>query len=208
MTWQTWWLFTVTATVLALTPGPAVLLVVSTGMRRGPLAALRSSAGILTANAGYFVLSATSLGTLFLASHGLFRMVQWLGSGYLLYLGLRAWFGRAPVLASMEPATAPAGGPLFLNALLVQAANPKALLFFVAILPQFLDPQAPLPFQVALLGVTCTAVEAAILVGYGWLAGGAARLTTRPRLALVVDRVAGSLLIVAALGLARQGHAH
>ena len=235
MSWQVFWLFTLTETVLALTPGPAVLLVVSTGMRRGPSAALRSSAGILAANAGYFVLSATSLGALLVASYGLFSLVKWLGSAYLLYLGLRALFGRAPLVfseqggATAHPLEPPLGASevnsaaraavadrtpsasprrLFLNAFLVQAANPKALLFFAAILPQFIDTRASLALQVFVLGVTSIAVEALVLVAYGWLAGGTARLAARPRLAVWLDRAAGSLLITAALGLARQRHAH
>jgi homoserine/homoserine lactone efflux protein len=207
MTWQTWWLFTLTETLLSLTPGPAVLLVVSTGLAHGPARALRSTAGILAANAFYFALSATSLGAALVASATLFTVIQWVGGAYLVYLGLSALLSRSSVLEAASVQRATKTRSLFLNAVVVQGANPKALLFFVAILPQFLDPRAPLAWQVAVLGVTSIAVECLVLLGYGLLAGQAARFASRPTFATITNRLAGSLLIVAGLGIVRQRQA-
>jgi threonine/homoserine/homoserine lactone efflux protein len=94
-----------------------------------------------------------------------------------------------------------------MSAFVVQAANPKALLFFMAILPQFLDPLGSLEVQVALLGVTSIVVEAIVLLGYGLLAARAQRLAARPRFATLTHRLSGGILLAAALGLARQSHA-
>ena len=87
-------MFALTEGALTVTPGPAVLLVVSQGLRSGSSGALRSAIGILAANGLYFAVSGTSLGALMLASRSLFAVVKWVGAGYLLYLLSGAKGGR------------------------------------------------------------------------------------------------------------------
>src|SRR5690349_21197803 len=99
MSWRTWSLFSVTVTLLCLTPGPAVFLVLSQGLRRGTAKALSASFAMLAVNAFYFVLSATSLGAILLASYNLFYAVKWIGAAYLIYLGLRTLLEKAPALS-------------------------------------------------------------------------------------------------------------
>ena len=89
MTLQTWLLFCATETLLSLTPGPAVLLVVGQALGRGGRAGLVAACGILSANAMYFALSATGLGAILLASSQLFTAIKWLGAIYLIIVGLQ-----------------------------------------------------------------------------------------------------------------------
>lgn len=199
MTLEGWLLFCATDLVLSLTPGPAVLLVVSLGMTRGARAGVRAGCGILTANAMYFAVSATGIGALLLASWNVFFAVKWLGAAYL------AWIGAGMLLRRPDPAgplRAPARGNGFRLGFLVNASNPKNLVYFVAILPQFIDPTGPLASQVAILAVSSMAVELLVLVGYALLAERGQRFVRTPRAQVLVQRTGGLLLIAAAARIA------
>lgn len=183
MTLKTWLLFLVMETALSLSPGPAVFYTVSQGVRGSLRRTLPSAAGILTANGIYFALSATSLGAIIAASAQFFTIAKWIGAAYLIYLGvkaLRSANSMHSVALGGEPAQQ--GRDLrnvYLGALTLQLANPKALLFFLALLPQFIDPSIPVVPQMLILAATSMVPEFCILTGYGWLAHRAAHATAR-----------------------------
>jgi threonine/homoserine/homoserine lactone efflux protein len=198
--------FTLTEAALCLTAGPAVLFVVSQGLKHGSLKSFWANAGILTGNAFYFVLSATGLGALLIASHRLFLRVRWLGAAYLVYLGIKTLLSRN---AARGLATVPdknSGGRLWFRGFAVQATNPKALIFFTALLPQFINPGAAISIQLLILGISSLFVEFIVLGGYGILAGRASTLAGVPRFALATNRVSGGFLIAAGAGLALAGN--
>jgi homoserine/homoserine lactone efflux protein len=204
MTWQIWLLFVTTEAVLSMTPGPAVLYVLSQAIRRGAAKSVWASWGILSANAMYFALSATSLGAVIVASYKLFFLIKWAGAAYLVYLGLRSFFGKTSVMSLPESVDDSRSGPRILrDGFFLQAANPKALLFFTAILPQFIDARHNVAFQILVLGISSILVELVILFIYGQLAGRALSTARNPRFEKLTNRVAGSLLIGAGVGLAR-----
>jgi homoserine/homoserine lactone efflux protein len=204
MTFQLWLLFVTTEAVLSISPGPAVLYVLSQGIKRGPGKSVWASWGILSANAMYFALSATSLGAVIAASYKLFFVIKWAGAGYLVYLGLASFFGKSSVLSLPEEKSSDHSGPRILrDGFVLQAANPKALLFFTAILPQFIDAHRNVALQILVLGVSSIVVEFIILFSYGQLAGRALATARNPRFEKITNRVAGSLLITAGVGLAR-----
>jgi homoserine/homoserine lactone efflux protein len=159
---------------LSLSPGPAVFYVVSQGARGAVRRSLPAAAGIISANAVYFALSATSLGALIAASARFFTMAKWAGAAYLIYLGVRALrsAGSSRAVDLRDAAAAPPGDRrrVFLGAFTLQLANPKALLFFLALLPQFIDPLEPVAPQMLILAATSMLPEFLILTAYGWLA--------------------------------------
>src|ERR1700689_1148040 len=148
MTLATWLLFCLTETALCLIPGPAVLLVLSTALRRGFPSATRATAGILAGNTMYFALSATGIAAVIVASHTLFSALKWAGAAYLAWLGLRMLLAPAPGGDAPTQPVAGRGDRVFIRAFVVQAANPKALVFFIALLPQFINPALNVPWQI------------------------------------------------------------
>jgi homoserine/homoserine lactone efflux protein len=183
LTFKTWLLFLVMETALSLSPGPAVFYVVSQGARGALRRTVPAAAGILTANAIYFALSASSLGAIVASSAQFFSIVKWVGAAYLIYLGIKALRS-----ANSSQSVALVGRPehdntalrgVYLGALTLQFANPKALLFFLALLPQFIDPAQPVAPQMLILAATSMLPELCILIGYGWLAHRAVHVSAR-----------------------------
>ena len=204
MNWTLWWLFVPIDVVLCLTPGPAVLLVLATALRRGTGAGAISTLGILSANAIYFALSATGLGAVLLASYRIFFLVKWAGAAYLIYLGVRALLQKSPATgdADTDGGGSRSAGRLFLDGLLLQLSNPKAIVFFAALLPQFIDPKIDILLQIIVLGITSIVIESVVLLCYGLVAGRAMAVARQPRYARWTNRVSGVLLIGAGGGLA------
>ena len=206
MTLETWLLFVLTEGALCFTPGPAVLLVLSQGLTRGTRASVCATLGILAGNAGYFALSATGLGALLVASYELFSLIKWMGAAYLVWLGVMACIGKSSVLAVTPTQTAGLWRTL-VNGLVLQVSNPKALLFFTALLPPFIDPRGSVVTQVVILGVTSVVLEFFVLLAYGALAGRLTSIATRPRFQTITNRVAGTMLVAAGINVAMQRRA-
>src|SRR5580692_7399046 len=128
MTFKTWLLFLVMETALSLSPGPAVFYVVSQGVRGAVRRSLPAALGIISANAIYFALSATSLGAIIAASARFFTIVKWVGAAYLIFLGVKALRSagstQAIVLDTNDPARHRDLRHVYLGALTLQLANP------------------------------------------------------------------------------------
>jgi homoserine/homoserine lactone efflux protein len=189
-------LFAVMEFLLSLTPGPAVLLVISQGMRGGFRTAARGAAGILSGNAIYFAASAAGLGVLLIASQRVFVVLEWVGAGYLALLGLKMlFFPHEP-----DAATSVVDPMAYRQGLLTQLANPKAIAFFTALLPQFIDPHRAISPQFIVLGIVSITVELPVLLFYGYAADrGRERISRHARM---VERLAGLCLVIAAARLA------
>ncbi|MFZ6707877.1 LysE family translocator [Undibacterium sp. TC9W] len=195
MNLESWALFTATEAALSLSPGPAVMMVVAYGIARGWRTSLFVTLGILTGNAIYFAVSATGIGSLILASPKVFLAIKYLGAAYLVYLGLSAIFGKpSPLTISKLDGVTLSGRKIFSSALMLQLMNPKTLLMFVAILPQFIDPREPVGVQMLILAACSIIPEFFILLGYGMLASKASHWATQERYAVITERIAGTLV--------------
>ncbi len=191
--------FVAASVVLILIPGPNVALIVANSLAHGARYGLVTVAGTSAAMVVQLGLTALGMTTLLGALAQGFEILRWIGVAYLVFLGLRAW--RAPALdltrARPEPRAARA---ILLRGFLVSLTNPKTLLFYAAFLPQFLDASGNVGRQLAILSVTFVAL--ALVIDGGW-----ALLAARLRGVLGVNgrlrnRLTGSLLMGAGLGLA------
>jgi threonine/homoserine/homoserine lactone efflux protein len=188
--------------VMAVTPGPANLFAVATGMARGPAAALGGVAGMNAATLVWFGAAALGLGALITAFPAAFRVIAVLGALYVAWLGLKAlWAARqAPGAAPEPPAQAGAvpGRSALVDGFLVQILNPKAVLFFTVVLPPFLDPARPAAPQLGLFALATISLD--VLAMSAWGLGGAALALamTRPDVRRAFSAGTGVLLLLAA----------
>lgn len=200
MSMHVWLAFASFALLVSLLPGPAVIAVVSTALRGGFRASLAATAGVLIGDAVFVAAAAVGLGAL-VASHGVFVAIRWLGIAYLAYLGVRALLDRGRAFA---PDAARAERRAFRFGLSTQLANPKVILFFGALLPQFVDPARPVAQQFVLLGATFILSDALVFAAYGALAHRARTLLRTPRAARVTARITGVAMLGAAARLAAE----
>lgn len=151
MTWSIWLMFLMLSLTAAFSPGPGVLFAIATASHAGPKQVIYSSGGNALGVLIVAGLATTGLGTLFHTSATAFSMFKLLGAGYLMWLGFRAWKSGTTVLlnktptnllstaTTIVPQSVPSGSQLFRQGLLVAVTNPKAIMFFAAVFPQFMQ---------------------------------------------------------------------
>ncbi|WP_430396517.1 LysE family translocator [Ferrovibrio sp.] len=194
MSFELWLAFAAASTVMLLIPGPTVLLVVSYALGQGWRAALPMAAGVALGDFTAMTLSMLGLGALLAASATVFTLLKWVGAAYLIYLGIKLW--RAGDALQAEPRRDAASAAKMLgHAWLVTALNPKSITFFVAFLPQFLDPAADFWLQMLVFEVTFLVLATANAAGYALVAGKARQAVGNPRVIRAVNRTGGALLV-------------
>jgi homoserine/homoserine lactone efflux protein len=206
---QVWLAYLVAAWVIALSPGSGAVLSMSHGLAYGVRKTSATIAGLQIGLAVVLLIAGVGVGALLVASAQAFWVVKVLGAGYLIWLGWNQW--RSPVAENQ--AALPGGeGALsarqrLLRGLLTNMTNPKGIVFMVAVLPQFIDPQRPLWLQLLILLVTTVATDVVVMHGYAWLAASLQGLLRTARARRVQNRVFGGVLMVmgASLMLVRRG---
>ena len=202
MSIEVWAAFVAASTILLVIPGPTVLLVVSYALGQGWRAALPMAVGVALGDFTAMTLSMLGVGALLAASAGLFTALKWFGAAYLIWLGVKLW--RAGGTLDAEPRTDRASAVRMLgHAWLVTALNPKSIAFFVAFLPQFLDPASSLLTQMLVFEATFLALAFTNALGYAIVASRARRLAGNPTAIAWFNRAGGTLLIGAGLATAR-----
>lgn len=164
--------FLVAMFVMAITPGPANLFAIATGMERGKRAALLGVLGMNAATLVWFACSALGLGALILTFPKAFHGLALAGAAYLVWLGLKSLWAGIKNVESHASASVRAGRSAFFDGFMVQIANPKILLFFSAVLPPFLDVDRPLVPQLIMFACATISMDLISMSAYG--VGGAA----------------------------------
>ncbi|MFO1427724.1 MAG: LysE family translocator [Steroidobacteraceae bacterium] len=218
-------LYALATLLICLTPGPNVLLVISLGLRDGVAAALRAVGGVALASLVYLAVAALGVVAALVASSTLFAVVRYAGAAYLVYLGLRLVAEglrtrdgrRASGGGAGSGGNAGAGGGAMADraqasrpgwqGFLTHLSNPKAVLFWTALLPQFLDPAAPVTRQIVLLGLLGMLIDAAVLSAYAASAAAARHSLLTRTVRHWIDLAAGVFFTVAGilLALAHRG---
>ncbi len=190
-------LFFVSTLLLELSPGPAVFLVIGHGMKFGLRGAMLGALGIEIINGSYFFLSAIGLTSALLAYPTVFMGLQWAGITYLIFTGVQIFFSakERPLTYSHDIQ----GSELIGQGIMTQISNPKAIIYYSAMLPQFVNTEKSLGLQMTVLGSVSCGMEFMILTIYGWLAFKGSQYLPGPKAILWQDRIAGICLIAVAL---------
>jgi homoserine/homoserine lactone efflux protein len=159
MALHTWLLYMVAAVGLALTPGPNSLLVLTHGALHGRRKTLFTVAGGALGFLALIALSMLGIGALLKASAGVLTVLKLCGGAYLVWLGIQLWRAPAIHLEADNSKADSRGVGLFRQGLLTAVSNPKALLFYGAFLPQFIDPNRDLWIQFIVMATIFVAVE-------------------------------------------------
>jgi len=200
---ETLLLFLVTTFVVVLSPGPAAIAVTAEAASSGFKRSFLVIVGIATANVVYFVLSATGIAALIIASHTLFMVIKWVGVAYLLYLGFGAIFSDAgPININRSNKKNGAAYKVFLRGFILEISNPKALLYFSALLPQFIDISKPIIPQVTIFCFITLVLDLTCYSLYGYLGFKSISSGIKPVIVKIINRSAGSMLVFAGLKMA------
>lgn len=187
--WPLFSAFLLASFVLAVTPGPGVLYIVTRSLVQGRRSGLVSVAGVALGNLGNALAASAGLAALFAVSSLAFSVVKYAGALYLVYLGAQMLRSSAVENSSAVPPAAPLGR-VFRDGFVVALLNPKTTVFFAAFLPQFLSPNAPPMFQGMALGSIFVAIAAVTDSAYA-LAAGVAASTLRGGVARRIGRRLG-----------------
>ncbi len=198
MQWSTWLAFFVASWLISISPGAGAVYAMSSGLthgfRRGYIATVGLVLGIWT----LLLIVAVGVGALLASSVHAFAFIKWFGVAYLMYLGVLQW--RAPVrIVHAEQLNATFNAKaLILKGWLINSSNPKGVLFMLAVVPQFIVPEAPLLPQYLIIGATLAFTDIVVMAGYTALAANLLRLLKTERHLRWMNRVFGGLFIAAA----------
>lgn len=192
---HSWLAFVVASLALLIIPGPTILLVISYALSRGPRVALATVAGVTLGDIIAMTASLAGLGALVLTSAVLFTALKWAGAAYLVFLGINML--RHADKAALGEVAEVAGETrrVFWNACTVTALNPKSITFFIAFVPQFLDPTRALLPQFVVMEVTFVSLASAVVLAYALLAGRLRGRIARPSTLSWLHRGGGVALI-------------
>jgi threonine/homoserine/homoserine lactone efflux protein len=196
---ELWLAFVAAASIMLIIPGPTILSVISYSVAHGRRANLPLVAAVALGDSTALALSLLGVGALLAVSAFWFTVVKWIGGLYLLYLGITLLRAGVTAAATPAPPAAASRWRLFANTYLVTALNPKGMIFFVAFLPQFINPAHSAVPQLWILAVTFVVLATANATLYAVFAASASGLLSSRKAQRRFNLVGGSLLSVAGI---------
>lgn len=196
MPFDLWLTFVAASTALLLIPGPTILLVLSYALTQGRQVAVATATGVALGDLIAMSASLLGLGAIVLASATAFTVLKWVGAVYLLWLGFKMLrsAGTTDLGDLTKDSELPARG-VFGHAAAVTALNPKSIGFFIAFVPQFITPEAPMLPQFAILVATFVTLAALNALAYALLADKMRSRISRPAVLRSLTRLGGATLM-------------
>ena len=196
MTLNTWLAFFVASWLISLSPGAGAIKSMSTGMRYGYMLGLYNIFGLQLGVCFLIAVVAAGLGALLATSAWAFDVIKWCGVAYLIWLGFEQWRADAKAIEFVADLGA-SPRLLVIEGFLVNASNPKGIIFMLAVLPQFIDPTQPQLPQYLICAATLVFTDLVVMSGYTLLASRVLRALSEPHHVRWMNRTFGGLFIAA-----------
>ena len=197
--------FVLASAVVLVIPGPTILLVVTRSLNHGASVRRATVAGVVLGDLVAMTAAMLGAGALLLASAELFTLLRIAGGAYLLWLGIRTW-RSAGSQWTLEDSPAGSPGRVFSESFAVTATNPKSIAFFVAFVPQFIDPARPWLPQIAAMVLVFVTLGGLNAAGYAWLSGRARTVIAHPRTRRRVAHGSGGILVAGGVAIMATAH--
>ena len=192
---ETWLAYTLVTTTFLLIPGPTIILVISYSLLRGRQAVIALVLGVGLGDLTAMSLSFLGVGVLLQTVATAFYFIKWLGAAYLIWLGIKMWFSVSELTDLDKKNRSHSWREIFSSAYITTALNPKSIVFFLAFIPQFIEPELPFTTQVVILGATFFVLAIISVLGYAALAIYAGQQLHLPLIQRWTHRIGGGLLI-------------
>ncbi|MDN2480993.1 LysE family translocator [Vibrio agarivorans] len=195
---ETWLLYLLAVFILTASPGPSSLLCMTRGVTGGMRVGLATALGSLTAITCILTLSFTGLGLVIASSEWIFNVIKWFGAAYLVYLGLKSLLSKQETFVHQEPTLQEPKRPYlkhYMSGFIVGASNPKAILFFTALFPQFIETQHSLVSQYVIFTLTFMVMELSWLMIYAYMGAKSSHWIFAQGRAKLFNRLTGGVFI-------------
>ena len=192
---ETWLAYTLVTTTFLLIPGPTIILVISYSLLRGRQAVIALVLGVGLGDLTAMSLSFLGVGVLLQTVATAFYLIKWLGAAYLIWLGIKMWCSVSELTDLDKKNRSHSWREIFSSAFITTALNPKSIVFFLAFIPQFIEPELPFTTQVVILGATFFVLAIISVLGYAALAIYAGQQLHLPLIQRWTHRIGGGLLI-------------
>lgn len=191
-------MYLATVLLFMLSPGPSHLLMISVGISDGFKKSLATAAGDLSANIIQIILAGFGLAAIITSFQYGFTAIKWAGVAYLVWIGIKTIYTSFKKETSLDAKQSSSVLNLYMRGFITSAANPKAVIFFAALFPQFIDPNQPLALQVLVLGATYIVIDGIFLTFYG-LSSSWLTQKLQSKYHRLINRISGFCLILTAI---------